>query len=242
MKIATYNMQHDRKGKSNWTKMLDEVDPDILLAQESLAPREYQRPLIEVSWEEHVNWEPVVAGWGSAVYVKAGQHHPLTLPSYRGWVVGVEIDDFRLGDTSSKLRVFSIHAPTAKESYQRAVNSILDMIREERGGCDIVIGGDFNLTISEPGEGDQVEVKKPDLAIQARLRDEFGLINCWRAANPDADLVQTLRWDRNPEATYHCDGLFVPAAWATRLTSCDVLADDEWTAISDHNPVVAEFS
>lgn len=82
---------------------------------------------------------------------------------------------------------------------------------------------------------------KQDLAIQARLADEFGLLNCWQVANPDQPLCQTLRWTGNRTIPYHCDGIFVPKTWKDRLESCLVLAGEEWNGLSDHNPVVAQF-
>jgi len=80
------------------------------------------------------------------------------------------------------------------------------------------------------------------LAIQARLADEFGLVNCWQAANPDQPLHQTLRWTNDRTIPFHCDGLLVPKAWKDRLVSCIVLSGDEWDRLSDHNPVLACFS
>ena len=104
-----------------------------------------------------------------------------------------------------------------------------------------MIGGDFNLTVSDAGGSDRA-VSKADLSVQARLADEFGLVNCWRAANPGVPPCQTLRWARDPSAAYHCDGLFVPRAWADRLRSCVVLSGPAWDGLSDHNPVVACFA
>ncbi len=77
--------------------------------------------------------------------------------------------------------------------------------------------------------------------IQARLRDDFSLINCWETANPGVVPAQTLRWSRNPTVPYHCDGIFVPASWSPKLKSCEVLSGPLWDQLSDHNPVVAEF-
>ena len=34
VKIATYNMQHQKRGKTNWTKVFDDIAPDILLSAE----------------------------------------------------------------------------------------------------------------------------------------------------------------------------------------------------------------
>ena len=80
---------------------------------------------------------------------------------------------------------------------------------------------------------------KQDMVIQARLRDELERVNCWKVANPDRPLAQTLRWTGNRETAYHCDGLFVPAAWRERIRMCDVVTG--WEELSDHNPVVVDI-
>ena len=43
---------------------------------------------------------------------------------------------------------FSIHAPSTTESYSRQINKILDAIVAIAQGRDVVLGGDFNLTVS----------------------------------------------------------------------------------------------
>src|SRR3990172_8878987 len=92
MKIVTYNMLHNRRSTRNWTMILDQYDPDIVLAQESLAPGAYRLPLFdEVRWQGHAVWSPVNSVWGSAVYVKAEPPRRAELPEYLGWVVGVEV-------------------------------------------------------------------------------------------------------------------------------------------------------
>src|SRR5262249_13214575 len=139
------------------------------------------------------------------------------------------------------LRIFSVHAPSRRHSYARAVHEILDLIADSAGEGDVAIGGDFNLTVSprQPSEGPIASAA--DLAIQRRLREEFGLVNCWEAANPGRPLAQTLRWSNDRAVPYHCDGLFVPQSWSASLRSCEVVSSPEWEALSDHNPVVARF-
>lgn len=88
----------------------------------------------------------------------------------------------------------------------------------------------------------QYVMTKREAAIHARLREEFGLINCWREANPGRPPAQTLRWSGNRTISYHCDGIFVPVQWRARLRSCAVLSGAEWDSLSDHNPVIATFS
>jgi hypothetical protein len=71
-----------------------------------------------------------------------------------------------------------------------------------------------------------------------RLRREFNLMSCWQAVHPNRDLAQTLRWARNPATPYHCDGVFVPAAWYRYLEDCQVITHATWEVLRDHNPVV----
>jgi len=243
MRIVTYNMQHDKKSTDNWSAILEATVPDILLAQESLRPDQCQRPLLEETWSEKVVRVPVEGQhWGSSVYIKSQPPRQLNLPEFRGWVVGVELENHPLALTGKRVRVFSLHAPTEKNrKYHRIVGEILDMLRDHRDGFDVVIGGDFNLTVSQRHETEDRKNKKVNLEIQARLREHFGLINCWQTKHPDTPLVQTLRWEKDPIPPYHCDGIFVPESWASRLTSCEVLTEDKWVGLSDHNPIVAEF-
>jgi endonuclease/exonuclease/phosphatase family metal-dependent hydrolase len=242
LKIITYNMQHDKKSRDNWAAILEREDPDIVLAQESLNPGEVQLPLVDSAWHQRTIWKLVTANWGSAVYVKSHEVKPITLPEFAGWVVGVEIpaDSFPMS-AGRPLRVFSVHAPTAKESYARVVNKILDMLRAFRDGADVVIGGDFNLTVSPRHPTEDRQTSAADLKIHQRLEEEFNLINCWQTMNSDIPLAQTLRWDRDPVPPYHCDGIFVPGSWTETLTACKVLSGSPWDGMSDHNPVVAEF-
>lgn len=199
LKIVTYNLRFGGAGRNHWSKVLEELDPDIFLTQESYPPSQHLSPLLDGPLHTHANPE------------------------------------------GCRLRIFSIHAPN-KDGYQQAVQSILNGIAELRDGCDLVIGGDFNLTVSRRHESERPQTCAADLAIQARLRDEFGLINCWQTAHPDEPLTQTLRFNRDTETPYHCDGIFVPKSWTDRLQKCVVVSGEDWNRMSDHNPVMAEFT
>jgi hypothetical protein len=84
MKLVTYNMQHDKKSKENWSVVLDELAPNIVLAQESLPPDQYQRSLLRDDWSENVVWGPVWLHWGSAIYVQSEQPRLLKLSKFHG--------------------------------------------------------------------------------------------------------------------------------------------------------------
>jgi endonuclease/exonuclease/phosphatase family metal-dependent hydrolase len=118
---------------------------------------------------------------------------------------------------------------------------ILDRVAALRGDADLVLGGDFNVAVGYRKEGEPVRILRGERDILDRLAQDFGLVSCWQAANPQRPLAQTLRWSGNPSAPYHCDGIFVPRSWLPRLKTCRVVRGTRWTRLSDHNPVVADF-
>ncbi len=242
MKIATYNILKGGSQRVHWIKMIEDFGVDLLLVQESYAHDEHLPPLLYPDSRSQSACEIVEQnGWGSVVFSKTGSVKQLAVPGFSGWVVGAEISGASWqAEFADPLLAFSLHAPSQAESYQKLVNRILDTIKEIAAGRDVVIGGDFNLTVSNWANSER-PVSKQDLAIQKRLADEFGLLNCWQAANPDQPLHQTLRWTKDRTIPYHCDGLFVPKSWKDRLESCVVLSGEEWNRLSDHNPVVAQF-
>jgi exonuclease III len=243
MKVGTYNMLKGGSQRVHWVRMIEDFGVDLLLGQESYPHHEHLPPLMYPDAGKRSAWEMAEKnGWGSAVFSRTGSVNPVAVPNFSGWVVGAEISgaSWQAGITDPIL-VFSVHAPSKGEAYRKQVNRLLDEIRQVAGRREVVIGGDFNLTVSH-WSGPERPTCKQDLAIQARLADEFGLVNCWQAANPDQPLCQTLRWTGDRTIPYHCDGIFVPRSWKDRLESCVVLAGDEWNRLSDHNPVVASFS
>ena len=225
---------------------MERYSPSVLLVQESYPPSEHL-PNVDNVWSNSI-WAPAVKSekklnWGSGVFLSGSSPTQLTIPDFDGWVVGAEVSNWPQSPTNSSVtRFFSVHAPSGFGSYQTAVNRILDFLLEYRNACDLVIGGDFNLTVSKRHKDEKKTTSNADLKIQARLRDEFGLINCWQYANPDRPLSQTLRWVSDKDVPYHCDGIFVPKEWAESLESCQVISGESWDGLSDHNPVVASFS
>ena len=242
MKFATYNILKGGSKRVHWLKMIEDHAVDLLLMQETYHHREHLPAHRFPKAQKQSVWQIVKQnGWGSAVFSSSGTMKSISVKGYAGWVVGAEIKKAKLqAGLCDSVLAFSIHAPANGKSYSWQVNKILDAISRLAGQREIIIGGDFNVSISHWAESDRPVVRK-DMKIQSRLAEEFGLINCWQAANPNQPLAQTLRWTGNRSINYHCDGLFVPRAWKQRLQSCEVLMGEEWNHLSDHNPVVACF-
>ena len=57
----------------------------------------------------------------------------------------------------------------------------------------------------------------------------------------DCTHTRTRRDSRRPDVPYQTDYLWASRDLAERLVSCEALSQDEWFAISDHAPIVADF-
>jgi endonuclease/exonuclease/phosphatase family metal-dependent hydrolase len=234
MRLVTWNLL---KGKARdvWPRLQAEMAADFVFLQEADS----------VPQSDGVVWQRVPGlQWGRAVITTAGSIRPIVLPGYEGWVVGGEVDN-----GGHPLAVFSLHAPTAtktvrRRTYAAEVVMILSLIGEAlRPETDLVIGGDFNITLGERHPGEALKTHSSDRKVLKAIAS-MGLISCWTAAHPGVPLSQTLRLttDKAPGKTtpYHCDGILVPQHWAPGCC-CDILTD-ECFRISDHNPVSANVN
>lgn len=248
MKIATYNLRAGGKAghRIHWQRLLDTVEPDIFLAQETLHPSEYLATDFYQQFAQQMHWQvvPVHRKWGSAVFVRQGQVRPLAplVTAFEGWVAGVEVTETGWPLLAGRsLYVFSLHAPRGRSSYVKQVNAILDCIQEQvPSDEDVIIGGDFNLTVGFRHPTESLGQNYPKL--MGRLQRQFGLMNSWQMANPNQNLPQTLRWSKNKALPFHCDGIFIPARWYPWLESATVLSGENWDPLSDHNPVIATLA
>jgi endonuclease/exonuclease/phosphatase family metal-dependent hydrolase len=191
-------------------------------------------------------WNVVTGGrWGSGLWLREGKLTALEVPKlYTGRVVAALIECIEwpvMG--KSPVVALSIHAPTRKgSSYIKECGYILDFAVELAEGRPLVLAGDFNVVVGIREEGQPIGISRGERALLTRISDELGLVPCWQTVHPGEPLARTLRcMGRIDSLPYHCDGIFIPAAWASALASCEVLEGEEWCAVSDHNPVVVSL-
>jgi len=240
LRIVAYNFLSGGSAArtGHWARIRAQLAPDIVLAQECRAPQEVPGERFRIEASDTLLWAPAAARrWGSAVLVRGLGAVPLGIRGFRGWVVGAEIPS-----PTRPLRVFSIHCPVGERGYIRTLHQILDRIARFAPGADLLLGGDFNVVVGHRQPNERIRMSRGEREILDRLSAEFDLISCWQATHPGRPLAQTLRWSADRAAPYHCDGIFVPASWSARLVACRVVRGPRWTSLSDHNPVVAEFS
>lgn len=257
VRLITYNMrQGGSRNPALWARILPDLAPDLLFVQESRDPTYAWLPALQTlpsatgstdTHKERWLWASVPGGrWGSGLWVRDGYVRPLAVPeAFTGRVVAAVVEGCVWPDIGvAPVVALSIHAPTRKgSSYVKEVGHILDFARALADGRPLVLAGDFNVVVGLREPGQPISMTRGERALLGRLREELGLIPCWQTVHPGEPLARILRWmHRKDSLPYHCDGLFVPAEWASALTSCTVLEEDEWCALSDHNPVVATLA
>jgi endonuclease/exonuclease/phosphatase family metal-dependent hydrolase len=244
LRVVAYNfLGGGSAGRAgHWSRLQRALTPDIVLAQECRHPQDTPGERFRPRDGDTLLWTAVAARrWGSAIFLRRIMATPLPIRGFAGWVVGAEVAG-RNGPDARPLRVFSIHCPVGERGYVRTLHEILDRIARVRAGADLILGGDFNVVVGQRQPGERIRMSRGEREILERLATEFDLLSCWQACHPNRPLAQTLRWSADRIAPYHCDGIFVPSAWRPRLSACRVVRGLRWAGLSDHNPVLAEFS
>jgi len=104
---------------------------------------------------------------------------------------------------------------------------LLDEIKAVAGRREVVIGGDFNVTVSH-WSGPERPTCKQDSAIQARLAEEFRAVQLLAGGEPGPAVVPDAPVDRGPDDSVPLRRPLRAEVVESRLQSCVVLAGEEW--------------
>ncbi len=216
MRIVTYNLRQ-RGRREQWLGLAAER-PDLLLLQESSEPSTYA----DAAAGRWLWQKASTARFGSALWTRSGTLHPIPVTGFEGWIAMARIEGH--ATHPDPFVAVSLHAPGHLGSYVGTVARMLDALVPLCAGGPVVLGGDFNMATGRRDQGEALVTTPAERRVLERIESELGLGGCWQSANPGQQLPQTLRWVANPETAYHCDGLFVPQTWLSRLRTCSVLS------------------
>ena len=219
MKVITWNVRRS-------TRYLDAIPADVALLQECASTED---PKIVSS---------VIGGSrprGSAIYAKAGLE-PLELPelTHPATLVGAKASD---------IYVFSIYGLLDENGYStttlhRTISDLTHTLRTLIGQRKkVILGGDFNASPMFDRPNARSYRRAHEILFE-RLED-FGLVNVLPRFHEN--YVQTLRHNRTNKP-WQIDHLFVSENLFTNIKSCEVQDSEAIRSVSDHNPIVCEFS
>jgi exonuclease III len=236
LKLATWNMDFWQKKTLTaeaWEYLLEKVDADIYLFQES-------RPLKELTTASNLIWFGICGGnWGTGIYSKNYpiRHLPVQSAHPGSFVVAeAKISD---GMTITIISIYGSFEWVGNTKYamttlHRTLSDLTGVLNGHIGGKrKIVLGGDLNASlqcdIQDGGKAHQIFFE--------RLAD-FNLENCYPRFFDKP--VQTHRHPGS-KIPWQNDYFFISKDLSENLKSCKVLDNEDIQTLSDHNPVLIEL-
>jgi endonuclease/exonuclease/phosphatase family metal-dependent hydrolase len=214
MIVVAWNMGRRAHGAA-WEYLLDRLQPDLALLQETVPPA------TAFGGGQVVHGRAYAAhAWGSAVYVREGSVRELALPEeHRGWLIAAEIE------LPEPVVAVSVHARIldgyVRPNLDKAFAALEPLLRDR----SFVVGGDLNLS------------RNYDTAYGTAHHTEFldglptrGFFDCMRKFHPEE---QRTFWGRTTR-DYQNDHLFVSEDLAAMVAGCDVV---DRAQLSDHSPL-----
>lgn len=240
MRVVTYNLRMGGARRIHWRTLLDEHDADLLLLQESYPPSIHLAGSPHARRNDRWVWRRASTNtWGSAIFSRWGKLEPISIRGYNGWAVGALLTGLpRAAGIRGPLAVFSVHVPYGPGGYHGQAHTIMKRLSPALQRYRALVGGDFNVRVNDPHRPERV---RASARFQWDIEDQWQLTNCWRHCHPQVPAPHTLRWTRNPETLYSCDGLYISNRLAVRVANCEVKSGPLWNGLSDHNPMFVEL-
>jgi endonuclease/exonuclease/phosphatase family metal-dependent hydrolase len=254
VRLLTYNIREGAVGRAEQiAEVISAANADVVALQEARHPNVVER-IATLAGFPYCDSCPLHSpGFLSKVpVIDHGWRHP---PRTRHALL-----ELSLGDGFPRVFVLHLRAWFSKWSEQRRareLRGLLDGIREqlerERNAFAFhVLAGDFNALA--PGERfdpspmpawirGMVWLSGRDIARSTiEMMRADGYADAWRTVHPD--------WEAEPGYTFpvwsphvRLDYVFTPAAYAARVTSCEVRRTPEIArSASDHYPLLVELS
>jgi exodeoxyribonuclease-3 len=254
MRLLSYNIREGGVGRAEQiAEVISAASPDVVALQEARHPAVVERIATLAAFPYWGSRPLHSTGFLSRVpVIEHGWRHP---PRTRHALLEVS-----LGDGLPRVFVLHLRAWFSKWNEQRRareLRGLLDgikeqLVREQHAFAFHVLCGDFNALA--PGERfdptpmpawirGMVWLSGRDIARSTiEMMGADGYADAWRTVHPDSE--------REPGYTFpvwnphvRLDYVFTPAAYATRVKSCEVRRTPEVArTASDHYPLLVELT
>jgi endonuclease/exonuclease/phosphatase family metal-dependent hydrolase len=243
LKLLSYNIRFGGRGReSRISQVIREAQPDLVVFQEATDTRVIEQVAQETGL---LTWAARSAHSIAFISRAPIAHHEWHYPR------GARHSFLEIVLEGSQARVFGLHlkARFSKWSERRRafeIRALLDGIRRHQEGFHLLVG-DFNTLA--PGE--LLDVTRMPRWIRALVwlsgRDiqretiqimlDAGYADGYRRLHPEDKGYTFPVWDPHLRLDY----IFLPTAFAHRLTSCEVINHEAARQASDHFPLLMEL-
>ncbi len=243
VRLLSYNIRFGGRGReSQIAEVIRTAQPDIVVFQEATDPRVIER----------LSEETLMPQWASrpAHSIAFISRAPVAHYEWH-YPRGARHSFLEIALEGDEARIFGLHlkARFSKWSERRRafeIRALLDGISRHQSGFHVLVG-DFNTLA--PGElldvtrmprwiralvwisGRDIERETIQIMLDARYLDGY------RFLHPHDKGYTFPVWD----AHLRLDYIFLPAAFAQRLKTCEVIKTDTALAASDHFPLLSEI-
>jgi exodeoxyribonuclease-3 len=245
LRLLSYNIRFGGRGREHaLAESIVAAAPDLVVFQEAIDPRVIERLSQATKYPFWAARRNHSIGFLSRTEVDYHEWH---------YPAGARHSFLEVIPAGSKTRVFGLHLSARFSKWDerrrtREIRSLLEGIKRHQNGFHVLVG-DFNTLA--PGE--VLEIDRLPAWIRALIwisgrelqRDSIQLVldagysDGFRMLHPDDKGYTFPTWDPHVRLDY----VFVPKAFANRLTRCEVMKEpwEPIRAASDHCPLVAEL-
>jgi exodeoxyribonuclease-3 len=243
LRLLTYNIRYGGVGRAGpLASVVNACRPDVVVLQEATRPEIVERVAAATgmaAWASHPGHS---VGFMSRVPVAHHQwHRPAS--SRRAFL--------EIVPAGSAVRIFGVHLSAVHSNWTerrrvRELRAVLRGIEAHQDGFHVV-AGDFNTLA--PGETLDLAKLPPRLRAVVwvtgrqirwetiKIMLDGSYLDAYRSLHPKTPGFTFLAADPHVRLDY----VFVPAAWAGQLRTCEVVDGPAAAAASDHLPLLAEF-
>ena len=221
MILATWNVNNGSVDDRN-AILRDKFAADIIALQECTKPAN-ESP--STTWHGDLESKGLSVSYGNRF--RMVPHSNKTSPS-----IATTIEESPLGEFNV-LAIWAKPTPT----YFDDVMATLDVHRTFIAERPTVIMGDFNLDVRIRDKGRQF------YTVNVKLNHEFNLFSAYHEFTDERfgmETMPTLYFNWGYKGCFHCDFIYVPAPWLSRIANASVAPYRDWES-SDHRPVICEI-
>ena len=224
-----------RKKRGNWDYLLNALDPDFALLQET-------SPFSKEISTNQIFETVVKKNLRNSIFVKSENFEPLEMPKdlSKGLICAriahPGVDPIFAVSIYGDLSFSPFHSV-----FMGLITLIVTTLRDQYSAEHILLSGDFNMDRRMDDNPTKSRFSRKGERLQNTFFDSvlnLGFYDCLRKY--DSDYVQTYRHNRG-DYPWQIDHMFATDVLYEKLSSIKVTDNPEIHTLSDHNPISAEF-